>query len=69
MFASSAVALSSRHHCLTKFFFFQNLPLNNPVLIVEVLVNRQAQADEDSDVNRMKFTFGKEDLREVRLKD
>jgi len=44
------------------------LPLNNPVLIVEVLVNRQAQADEDSDVNRMKFTFGKEDLREVRLK-
>ncbi len=30
-----------------------------------MLVNRQAQVDEDSDVNRMKFTFGKEDLREV----
>ena len=43
----------------------QNLPLNNPVLIVEVLVNRSTQSEEVQDEQAMKFTLGKEDLMEV----
>ena len=43
----------------------QNLPLNNPVLIVEVLVEKQTQQDEDEGNQKMKFTFAKEDLMEV----
>jgi len=45
--------------------FVQNLPLNNPVLIVEVLVEKQTQQDEDEGNQKMKFTFAKEDLMEV----
>jgi hypothetical protein len=40
--------------------------LNNPVLIVEVLVEKQAQQDAEDEANQtMKFTFSKEDLIEV----
>ena len=46
-------------------FLSQNLPLFNPVLIVEVLVNRPIQNSEEGNVEPvMKFTFGEDDLRE-----
>ena len=46
-------------------FLSQNLPLFNPVLIVEVLVNRPIQNSEEGNVEQvMKFTFGEDDLRE-----
>jgi len=50
---------------LRKLLTEHNLPLNNPVLIVEVLVNRQAQPDEEQDSQVTKFTFSKQDLFEV----
>ena len=44
----------------------QNVPIENPVLIVEVLINRQDKnEDEDQDLQLLKFTFNKEDLHEV----
>ena len=46
-------------------YFAQNLPVDNPVLIVEVDINRQALAEDDQDSQMVKFTFNKEDLEEV----
>lgn len=52
-------------HPLFILFLSQNLPLFNPVLIVEVLVNRPIQNSEEGNVEQvMKFTFGEDDLRE-----
>lgn len=53
---------------LRKLLVDNNLPLDNPVLIVEVLANRQAvhsDEEEEADASAMKFTFNKEDLLEV----
>lgn len=50
---------------LRKLLIEHKLPLSNPVLIVEVLVNKHAQTDDDDDAAGMKFTFSTEDLKEV----